>query len=184
MPIVRIGFYKGHTAEQKAACAREVISAVARTLGVPPKATQVIFVDVDKADWIVGSGERATRHHRMINLRHVEVFYAIMRAGSITEAARVLNVTQPAVSVALKQFEARLQMKLFDRVGGRLQPTPEAKALLPDIAEIFGRLGAVERFSQDLAEGTRGMLSRRTPPPVRRARGQGGGHLLSRCVPA
>lgn len=102
----------------------------------------------------------------MINLRHVEVFYAIMRAGSVTEAARVLNVTQPAVSAALKQFESRLKMRLFDRVGGRLQPTPEARALLPDIAEIFGRLGAVERFSQDLAHGARGLLSIAATPPL------------------
>jgi DNA-binding transcriptional LysR family regulator len=102
----------------------------------------------------------------MINLRHIEVFYAIMRGGSITEAARILNVTQPAVSVALKHLETRLKMKLFDRSGGRLQPTPEAKALLPDVAEIFGRLGAVERFSQDLAGGTRGVLSIAATPPL------------------
>jgi DNA-binding transcriptional LysR family regulator len=102
----------------------------------------------------------------VINLRHVEIFYAIMRAGTITEAARVLNVTQPAVSVALKQLEARLKMKLFDRTGGRLQPTPEAKALLPDVAEIFGRIGAVERFSQDLAGGTRGFLSVAATAPL------------------
>ena len=102
----------------------------------------------------------------MINLRHIEIFYAIMRAGTITEAARVLNVTQPAVSVALKQLEARLKMKLFDRTGGRLQPTPEAKALLPDVAEIFGRIGAVERFSQDLAGGSRGVLSVAATAPL------------------
>ena len=102
----------------------------------------------------------------MINLRHVEVFYAIMRAGSITEAARVLNVTQPAVSAALKQLESRLKMRLFDRAGGRLQPTPEAKALLPDVAEIFGRIGAVERLSQDLAGGARGVFSIAATPPL------------------
>lgn len=102
----------------------------------------------------------------MINLRHIEVFYAVMRAGSMTEAARVLNVTQPAVSVALKQLEARLKMKLFDRAGGRLQPTPEARALLPDVAEIFGRLGAVERLSQDLAGGARGIFSVAATPPL------------------
>ena len=102
----------------------------------------------------------------MINLRQIEVFYAIMRAGSITEAARVLNVTQPAVSAALKQLEARLHMRLFDRIGGRLQPTPEAKALLPDVAEIFGRLGAVERFSADLAAGARGLLSIAASQPL------------------
>ena len=102
----------------------------------------------------------------MINLRHIEVFYAIMRAGSVTEAARILNVTQPAVSVALKQLESRLKMKLFDRVGGRLQATPEAKALLPDVAEIFGRIGAVERLSQDLAQGARGVFSLAATPPL------------------
>ncbi|HET9652755.1 MAG TPA: LysR family transcriptional regulator [Usitatibacter sp.] len=102
----------------------------------------------------------------MINLRQVEVFYAVMRAGSITEAARVLNVTQPAVSVALKQLEARLRMPLFDRVGGRLRPTPEAKALMPDVAEIFGRIGAVERMSQDLAAGMRGVFSVAATSPL------------------
>jgi DNA-binding transcriptional LysR family regulator len=102
----------------------------------------------------------------VLNLRQVEVFYAIMRAGSITGAARVLNVTQPAVSIALKQLEGRLRMRLFDRAGGRLSPTPEAKALLPDVAEIFGRLGAVERLSQDLAVGARGVLSVAATPPL------------------
>jgi DNA-binding transcriptional LysR family regulator len=102
----------------------------------------------------------------VINLRQIEVFHAVMRAGSITEAARVLNVTQPAVSMALKQLEARLHMKLFDRAGGRLTPTPEAKALLPDVAEIFGRLGAVERFSRDLAGGARGVLTIAATSPL------------------
>ena len=102
----------------------------------------------------------------MLNLRHVEVFHAIMRAGTITEAARVLNVTQPAVSAALKQLERRLGMNLFDRVGGRLQPTPEARALLPDVAEIFGRIGAVERLSRDLASGTRGSFTVAATPPL------------------
>ncbi len=59
MPIIRIELYKGRTAEQKAACAREVIAAVAKHLNAPAKATQVIFVDVEKSDWTVGSEETA-----------------------------------------------------------------------------------------------------------------------------
>lgn len=102
----------------------------------------------------------------MIPLRQIEVFYAIMRAGSVTDAARVLNKTQPAVSAALKQLENRLRMELFDRTGGRLEPTPEAKALMPDVTEIFGRLGAVERYSQDLASGNRGVLTIAATPPL------------------
>lgn len=102
----------------------------------------------------------------MINLRSVEVFYAVMRAGSVTEAARILNVTQPAVSIALKQLESRLKMKLFERSGGRLRATAEAKALLPDVAEIFQRVNAIERMSQDLAQGIRGSFSVAATPPL------------------
>jgi 4-oxalocrotonate tautomerase len=54
MPIVHIELYKGRTPEQKAACARDVVDAVAKHLGTTPEATQVIFVDADKADWFTG----------------------------------------------------------------------------------------------------------------------------------
>jgi DNA-binding transcriptional LysR family regulator len=102
----------------------------------------------------------------MITLRHIEVFHAIMRTGSITAAARMLNVTQPAVSSTLKHFESRLNMKLFLRAGGRLHATPEAEAIYPDIAGIFGRLEAVANLAQDLAGGRLGTLSIAAAHPV------------------
>ena len=94
-----------------------------------------------------------------MNLRQFEVFHAIMRTGSVTGAARLLNVTQPSVSTVLKHCEAQLRFRLFNRIGGRLQPTPEAQALLPDIEAVFSRLAAVERLTQDLAGGRLGTLS-------------------------
>lgn len=95
----------------------------------------------------------------MMNLRQMEVFYAIMRTGSVTAAARLLGVTQPSVSTVLKHCEASLRIRLFERVAGRLRPTPEAEAILPDVAAIFGRLDAVGRLTQDLAGGRLGTLS-------------------------
>jgi DNA-binding transcriptional LysR family regulator len=102
----------------------------------------------------------------MINLRQVEVFYAVMRTGSVTQAARLLNVTQPAVSIAIQQLESRMKLKLFERTAGRLQPTAEARALVPDLAAIFQRLDAVDRLSQDLAQGARGSFSVAATPPL------------------
>ncbi|WP_439587345.1 LysR family transcriptional regulator [Hydrogenophaga sp.] len=102
----------------------------------------------------------------MINLRHVEVFYAVMRTGSVTHAARLLNVTQPAVSVTLRQFETRLKLRLFERTAGRLVATPEARRLMPHVGEIFGRLDAIERMSQDLAHGVLGSFSVAATPPL------------------
>lgn len=94
-----------------------------------------------------------------MNLRQMEVFHAIMVTGSVTAAARKLNVTQPSVSTVLKHCEAALQIQLFDRVGGRLQPTAAAHALFADVAAIFGRVDAVARLSQDLVGGRSGSLS-------------------------
>lgn len=94
-----------------------------------------------------------------MNLRHLEVFHAIMRTGSVTAAARQLNISQPAVSSVLKHCETQLKMPLFMRAGTRLVPTPEALALYPDVAAIFDRLAAVDRLSQDLEGGLQGTLS-------------------------
>lgn len=94
-----------------------------------------------------------------MNLRQMEVFHAIMRAGSVTAAARLLNVTQPAVSTVLRHCESQLRVKLFDRIGGRLHPTQEAHAIYPDIANIFHRVDTVTRITQDLAGGRLGHVT-------------------------
>jgi len=91
--------------------------------------------------------------------RHLEVLHAIMQTGSVTNAARLLNVTPPSVSSALQQCEVQLGMRLFERVGGRLKPTPEAKALLPLIKDAFQRLGRVSEHAVALASGRTGTLS-------------------------
>ena len=104
-----------------------------------------------------------------IQLRHLEAFHAVMMSGSITGAAALLHVTQPAVSATIKHFEQRLGFTLFQRQGGRLVPTPEARALLPEVQDIFGRVAGLERFSQDIAEGIQGSLSIAASSPIANA---------------
>jgi len=94
-----------------------------------------------------------------MKLRHMEVFHAIMRTGSVTAAARILNVTQPAVSTMLKNCEQQLGLKLFERIGGRLHPTLEAEAIFPDVSAIFARLDDVARLTQDMVGGRFGTLT-------------------------
>lgn len=94
-----------------------------------------------------------------MTLRQMEIFHAIMRAGSVTAAARLLNVTQPAVSTVLRHCETQLRVKLFDRIGGRLHPTPEAHAIYPDIANIFQRVDTVTRLTEDLVGGRLGTIT-------------------------
>lgn len=101
-----------------------------------------------------------------MTLRQLEILYAIMKAGSITAAARSLHVTQPAVSAVLKHTEQQLRMKLFERIGGRLHATPEALALMPDLEVIFGRIDTVTRYAQELRDGRSGKLVIATSPTL------------------
>ena len=101
-----------------------------------------------------------------MNLRQLEVFYAIMSTGAVTAAARRLNVTQPAISNTLRHMEQQLGFALFERKGGRLHPTPEATDLMPDVNEIFERLDRLDRVVQDMRDGKAGHLIIATTPTL------------------
>jgi DNA-binding transcriptional LysR family regulator len=94
-----------------------------------------------------------------LTLRHIEVVRAVLRAGTLTSAARQLSVSQPALSRTLKNAESRLGLLLFERRGGRLHPTPEALALHRDIEKAYAEIEAVERASADLRDVRGGRLS-------------------------
>lgn len=94
-----------------------------------------------------------------LNLRQIEVFHAIMIAGSLSGAARMLSVSQPAVSRVLATVESRLRMLMFERVRGRLQPTPEARRLFSEVESILEGVRRFNALAADLAGGAHGELS-------------------------
>jgi DNA-binding transcriptional LysR family regulator len=94
-----------------------------------------------------------------MNLRQMQVFHAIMTHGSVTDAARALDVAQPSVSAVLKHAEQTLGVKLFARVAGRLVPTPEARLLFPEVQQIYQQLDRIELFARDLRVGGSGRLA-------------------------
>lgn len=59
-------------------------------------------------------------------IRELLAFRTLLQTGSASETARVLEVSQPAISKALRQLETSLGFALFERINGRLRPTPEA----------------------------------------------------------
>ena len=65
----------------------------------------------------------------MITLQQLRFFNAVMKFGSLSQAAESVNRTQPAVSTGIKTLEDMLDLKLFERSGGKLTPTAEAHFL-------------------------------------------------------
>ena len=105
------------------------------------------------ADKKAGVGSVICNKLSTMRLRHIEVFNAVMLTGSVSSAARLINVTQPAVSRILAHAELQLGFALFQRVKGRLNPTAEAQALYPHIARLFSQLDEVQRLATSLRRG-------------------------------
>lgn len=93
-----------------------------------------------------------------MRLRHIEIFEAIRRTGSLTEAAAALHISQPAASKLLAHAESQLGFKLFDRVKGRLVATREAEILTPEIARLSQDLSCVRRLASNLRDRPNGHL--------------------------
>lgn len=66
----------------------------------------------------------------MLDLKSLEIFIWTMRLGGFRRAAERLNTTQPAVSARIAQLQDELGVVLFERVGRRVAPTPQAMVLL------------------------------------------------------
>ncbi|MDP0927167.1 LysR family transcriptional regulator [Paracoccus onubensis] len=97
--------------------------------------------------------------------RQLEVFTAVMRAGTVTGAARLLNISQPALSQILIHAEDELGFALFDREKGRLRATPEALELYPEAERLFSGLEGLRRKTSDLRLGRAGLVRIAASPP-------------------
>lgn len=93
-----------------------------------------------------------------MNLTQLSAFRAVMTSASLSDAARKLGRTQPAVSLAIRSLEDTLGMKLFERRGRQLMPVPEAQYLLIEAERVLDRLTTVSRTMQSLAAGRAGSL--------------------------
>ncbi|MBD8532607.1 MULTISPECIES: LysR family transcriptional regulator [unclassified Massilia] len=85
-----------------------------------------------------------------MRLRHIEVFHAIMQVGTISGAAQVLHISQPAVTKVLQHAELQLGMPLFERVRGKLYPKPEAHRLFAETEKLNRDLQGIRRLAASL----------------------------------
>jgi DNA-binding transcriptional LysR family regulator len=93
-----------------------------------------------------------------VNLRHIEIFHSVYVSGSVSGAARALNISQPSVSKTLRHAESLLGFPLFERTAGRLVPTEDAHILFSEVSEIQDRVYALREAGRNLRRGTGGTL--------------------------
>lgn len=95
---------------------------------------------------------------RHLNLRQIEAFKAVIENGSISRAAEIVHISQPAMSKLIVHFEADTGLKLFDRLKGRLAPTECGMRFYKEINRIFAGVRQVENAAEALRREERGQL--------------------------
>ena len=93
-----------------------------------------------------------------MNLKQLNALREVMLTGSVSEAARNLYRTQPAVSAMIASLENEVGFELFARRGGRLHPVPEAHYLLEEANAILDRLASAERTIKSIRDLERGTI--------------------------
>jgi DNA-binding transcriptional LysR family regulator len=101
-----------------------------------------------------------------LNLRQIEVFRAVMDAGSVSGAAQTLHVSAPAVSRLLSYCETKLGFELFKRTRGRLYPTADAHRLYAEVEAVFVAMNRVNEVAHQIAERQAGVLHIVSSPSI------------------
>ena len=93
-----------------------------------------------------------------LKLRNLETFRLFAQTENVTETARLMRISQPAVSQVLKDLEEQVGVPLFKRIGRGLQLTPEARLLLPEVERLTSQIANVRDCALSLRDGQGGSL--------------------------
>jgi DNA-binding transcriptional LysR family regulator len=93
------------------------------------------------------------------NLRQLEAFRAVMLGKTVTRAAELLFISQPAVTRLINDLESCIGFSLFERRKKRLYPTPEAHALYDEVERTFTGLEKLNIFAREIRDFRSGSLS-------------------------
>lgn len=94
-----------------------------------------------------------------MELRHLRVFVAVAEELHFGRAAQRLHLSQPPVSLAIKELETELGLRLFERTSRRIELTADGEAVLFDARAVLARLEALRQHAQSASSGHRGSLS-------------------------
>jgi len=93
-----------------------------------------------------------------ITLRQLRLFEAVARHGSISRAAGELHLTQPAVSMQMKQLEDQIGLPLLEQIGKRMFLTEAGEELRGHVRDITERMTALNAAMDQFRGLERGVL--------------------------
>src|SRR5262245_59053704 len=101
-----------------------------------------------------------------LNLRQLQTFVTVARLGSFTRAARLLHISQPALTTQVRQLEETLGVRLFDRNTRTVELTRIGKELAPVVTQLLQEIEAVVVNTKELAAQSRGVIRIASLPSI------------------
>jgi DNA-binding transcriptional LysR family regulator len=105
-------------------------------------------------------------NHDVIDIRLLEAFAAVMSAGSITGAARLLGRSQPVVTRQIQDLEADVGYLLFSRNGPRISPTPKGVLFHAEVERLLLGLKHIRQRAIAIGAGAIPVLSLAATPAL------------------
>src|SRR6266478_6215859 len=96
-------------------------------------------------------------YHAVMNFKHLRAFVNIADAGGFARAATRLNLSQPALSRQIRALEIELSVRLFDRIGRRVQLTSEGEELLRRSRRVLAEADSLGERARMLKAGETGI---------------------------
>lgn len=87
-----------------------------------------------------------------MDLKYLQTFKTIVEEGGFTKAAEKLNYTQSTITFQVGQLEQELSVKLFERMGRRMQLTKAGEQLYPYVTDVLTSVAKLRCFENDLSE--------------------------------
>ncbi|MEH7237819.1 LysR family transcriptional regulator [Bacillus sp. JJ1562] len=94
-----------------------------------------------------------------MDIKQLRYFIAIAEEKNITAAANRLHMSQPPLSMQLKQLEEELGVKLFERNGRSMELTDKGKILYQRALHLVNNIEEIKNEIQETEEGTKGVLA-------------------------
>lgn len=101
-----------------------------------------------------------------LSFRQLQVVRAVYRHGSVIGAASALGISQPAVSMMLRDCTRVAGFPLFLRKQGRLQPTMETSVLMTDLDRVFDGVERIGRLLEDMRDTKIGTIQIAATPTL------------------
>jgi len=105
-------------------------------------------------------------NHFDLNLRQLQTFVTVARLGSFTRAARLLHLSQPALTKQVRQLEETLGVRLLDRNTRTVELTRIGKELAPVVTQLLREIEAVVVNTKELAAQSRGVIRIASLPSI------------------